>query len=530
MTLRPRIRRSLAGALLGVAAAVLVPAAALAHPLGNFTINHFAAIRVAPDRISLDVVIDRAEIPAFQEQQRLDTDGDGKLSDSELGGQAAAGCAALLPDLHLTVGGSAVAPAVAAAGLSLPPGAGGLSTMRLVCELDAVPAVPIAAGASVAFEDRSFAERIGWREIVFVGDGMTIDGRSATATEAGGVSARLTSYPKDLLTQPLDMRSATVSVAPGGPTLTTWQAPDAELLTPAGDSALRGAGSATVLGVVPGGVAEDLAGLVDVQDLTPLAILLSLAVAFGLGVIHAVSPGHGKTIMAAYLVGSGGSTRQAIGLGLAVTVSHTLGVLALAAITLAASSLLPPERLYPILGVGSGALVIAIGGSLLWRRLRELARGHADARAHARSHAAGHAHEHSENSPGAGHQHGHDHAHGHDHGHSHEPIGAVSWRGMLALGLSGGLVPSASALILLLGSIAAGRIAYGLVLVLGFGLGMAVVLTGIGLLLVRARRLVERRPSTAGLRRLALPIQLATASLVVVLGVVLTSQALTQVL
>jgi ABC-type nickel/cobalt efflux system permease component RcnA len=101
---------------------------------------------------------------------------------------------------------------------------------------------------------------------------------------------------------------------------------------------------------------------------------------------------------------------------------------------------------------------------------------------------------------------------------------------MLALGLSGGLVPSASALILLLGSIAAGRVAYGLVLVLGFGLGMAVVLTGIGLLLVHARRLVERRPSTAGLRRFALPVQVATASLVVVLGAVLTGQALTQVL
>lgn len=107
---------------------------------------------------------------------------------------------------------------------------------------------------------------------------------------------------------------------------------------------------------------------------------------------------------------------------------------------------------------------------------------------------------------------------------------AVSWRGLIALGLSGGLVPSASALILLLGSIAAGRVAYGLVLVLGFGLGMAVVLAGIGLLIVNARRLVERRPSAAGLRRIAAPLQLATASLVVVLGIVLTSQALTQVL
>jgi nickel/cobalt exporter len=274
---------------------------------------------------------------------------------------------------------------------------------------------------------------------------------------------------------------------------------------------------------VPGGVADDLAALVDVADLTPLAILLSLAVAFGLGIVHALSPGHGKTIMAAYLVGSGGSSRQAIGLGLAVAVSHTLGVLALAAITLGASSVLPPERLYPVLGVASGALVIVIGGSLLWSRLRALLRTRADAKVHARAHANGAAHEH-------GHAHDHDHGHGHGHSHDPEPGGTVSWRGMLALGLSGGLVPSASALILLLGSIAAGRVAYGLVLVLGFGVGMAVILTAIGLLLVHARRLVERRPSTARLQRLALPVQLATASLVVVLGVVLTGQALTQVL
>jgi len=91
------------------------------------------------------------------------------------------------------------------------------------------------------------------------------------------------------------------------------------------------------------------------------------------------------------------------------------------------------------------------------------------------------------------------------------------------------------ALILLLGSIAAGRVAYGFVLVVGFGLGMAVVLAGIGLLLVHARRFAERRlgagrAAADRLRRATLPIQLVTACLVVVLGVVLTGQALTQVL
>ena len=517
-----------------IGVATLVPAAALAHPLGNFTINHFAAVRVAPDRVSLDVVIDRAEIPAFQEQQRLDTDGSGALSTAELAGQSEAACRALAPDLRLSVGGAPVSPALQAAGLSLPPGAGGLPTMRLVCEYGAALPATVALTTTVSFEDRSFAERIGWREIVILGDGLLVDGRASADAAAAGTSARLTTYPEDLLAQPLDVRSASASLAPGGVALAPWIAPDAEPLDPSTDGAVGGPGPAIPgAGIVPGGVAEDLAALVDVDDLTPLAILLSLAVAFGLGIVHALSPGHGKTIMAAYLVGSGGSSRQAVGLGLAVTVSHTLGVLALAAITLGASSLLPPEKLYPILGVVSGALVIAIGGSLLWARLKVALQE----RAHARAHAHGSDHDHAPapdpghaDDHGRGHTHGFGHSHGPGHAHGHEPQGAVSWRGMLALGLSGGLVPSASALILLLGSIAAGRVVYGLVLVLGFGLGMAVVLTGIGLLLVHARRLVERRPSMRSLERLALPVQVATASLVVVLGIVLTGQALTQVL
>jgi ABC-type nickel/cobalt efflux system permease component RcnA len=176
---------------------------------------------------------------------------------------------------------------------------------------------------------------------------------------------------------------------------------------------------------------------------------------------------------------------------------------------------------------------VAIGGSLLWARLRALGLGRAT-RNHGHVDAHGHGHEHGHDH---GHEHGHEHRHapegehGHPHPHSHAPSDvSISWRGLLALGLSGGLVPSASALILLLGSIAAGRVAYGLVLVLGFGLGMAVVLTAVGLVIVNARQLVSRRPSVAGLQRLVAPLQLATASLVVVLGVVLTGQALTQVL
>ncbi|HEY4227695.1 MAG TPA: hypothetical protein VGM49_05100 [Candidatus Limnocylindrales bacterium] len=547
-----RLARRLAGAGAALALAMLVPAVTAAHPLGNFTINHFAAIRVARDQVSLDVVIDRAEIPAFQEQQQLDTDGDGSLSAAEIDAARAPECRTLAADLTLSLDGAAVAPSLVAAGLSLPPGAGGLSTMRLVCEFTAALVSPISSSATVAFGDRSFAERIGWREIVVLGDGVQIGGPASGApANADGVSARLTSYPKDLLTQPLDMRSASVSVAPGGAALSPWTAPDAQVLASAGAPHVGiPALGATPVSAVPGGIGDNLAALVDVQDLNPLTILVSLAIAFGLGVVHAVSPGHGKTIMAAYLVGAKGSSRQAVGLGLAVTISHTLGVLVLAGITLAASSLLPPERLYPILGASSGGLVILIGASLLRNRLRSIRRNRAGGPAahrhdHAVDHAVDHGHAHSHATPSdpgyqapgpqprigsTGHGHAHPHPHPHPHPHGPQPgETTISWRGLIALGLSGGLVPSASALILLLGSIAAGRVGYGLVLVLGFGLGMAVVLAGIGLLLVHARRLVERRPSIASLGRVVVPVQLATASLVVVLGIVLTGQALTQI-
>ena len=519
-----RRRLVMAASAVAIVLALLVPAIASAHPLGNFTINHFAALRVSETGVAVDVVIDRAEIPAFQERQRLDANGDGTLQPAELTGQDAAACTVLAGDLQLSVAGSPAPLTLGAAGLSFPPGAGGLSTMRLVCEYSAALPSQISTDIAVAFADRSFAERIGWREIVVAGDGVTIVGQGAApAPDPAGVSDRLTSYPTDLLTQPLDVRSVTVSVAPGGPALPTWSAPDATAI----DAAPGGPAAVTGIGAVPGGVGPDLAALVDVNDLTPLAIIVSLGIAFALGVLHALSPGHGKTIMAAYLVGGRGSSRQAVGLGLAVTVSHTLGVMVLAGITLAASNVLPPERLYPVLGVASGGLVILIGGSLLWQRLRVIWA----AAAHRRAHQHGHEHDHHHAN-----EHGHGHDQAHPHTHSHAPEGdSISWRGLLALGLSGGLVPSASALILLLGSIAAGRVAYGVVLVVGFGVGMAVVLAGIGLVLVHARRLVERRldggtPSIDRIRRLVAPLQLATAALVVVLGVFLTGQALTQVL
>ena len=525
---RRRARRAL---LLAIALLALAPAVALAHPLGNFTINHFAALRVGTDRISLDVVIDRAEIPTFQERQALDTDGDGSLSATEMEAARQAACGTLAGDLRLMVGGAPVSMTAEAAGLSFPAGAGGLPTMRLVCEYVAPLPSPLASGTPIGFEDRSFAERIGWREIVVAGDGEAVAPVGGPSLE--GVSARLTLYPTSLLAQPLDQRSIAVTASPGGPGLPAWAAPDAAPLT---GSSLAGATTPSLIAAVPGGIGTELASIIDARDLSPAVILGSLLVAIALGAIHAISPGHGKTIMAAYLVGTRGTARHAVGLGLTVTVSHTLGVMALAAVTLLAANVLPPERLYPVLGVASGGLVIAIGGSLLLSRLRAVRANRRAAATHALAHAEVHEHEHEprdqhsraqgvRSDPEGVHSHG-----GRDHSHLPPAGSTLSWRSLFTLGLAGGLVPSASALILLLGSIAAGRVAYGIVLVVGFGIGMAVVLGGVGLALVRASHLVELLPRGHELGRLGGVVQLGTAGLVMVLGVFLTSQALTQVL
>jgi len=509
------LRRSGMAAMVAAAGAALLAGPASAHPLGNFTINHYAEVRVGERQIQLDVVIDMAEIPAFTEQQRLDTNGDGSVSAAELSSAREPSCRTLASSLVLQVDGRPMALRLTGAGLQLLPGAGGLKTLRTVCEFVAAPAASLDGAATVNFEDRSYPDRIGWREIVVSGDGMTV---VAPGTESVSRSSRLTHYPTDLLTQPLDERAATIWVTPGGPTLPPLEPNDAQPLGAAS------APTSIVAGAVPGGVGDELAALVGASDLTLPALMISLLIAAGLGAIHAVSPGHGKTVMAAYLVGSQGTPRHAVALGLTVTASHTFGVIGLALLTLLAGDLVPPERLYPVLGLVSGLTVVAIGTWLLVQRVRGLTRNAAHRAAHR-----------------SGEQHTHDHDHEshadstvmHSHGgirHSHAPEAGttLSWRSLILLGFAGGLVPSASALILLLGAVAAGRPGYGLALAVAFGLGMAAVLTGIGLAVVRAGKMLDRMPSLVRLTRFAPAVPWLSAAVVTAAGIFLTSQALVQ--
>ena len=503
-------RRIVIAFLLGVVGAAL-PATALAHPLGNFTINHYAGLTIGRDSIRLDVVIDMAEIPTFQERLRLDTDSDGSVSDEEAAAAAPTECATEGSALRLVVGGSPVTVGTAdSAAVSFPAGLGGLSTMRIECGFDVPLSSELSGATTNTFSDTSFADRIGWREVIAAGDGVAIHADGLPKTSP---SKRLTSYPADLISQPLDMRSATIVATPdAAPAASPGQAGPVE----AGPVAAQA--NVGLVGAVPGGVGGELPTIFQAADLTPIVLLLSVLTALALGASHAVTPGHGKTLMAAYLVGTRGTPLHAVGLGLAVTISHTFGILVLAALIVGAQGLLPPDVVVRAAPVIAAVTIVIIGG---WMLIAELGR-----RMAARSRLAARSPEHD-------HSHDHDHTHAatHSHGgttHSHlPPTGAtISWRGLIALGLAGGLIPSTSALFILLGSIVAGRPAFGFVLVVVFGLGMALVMGAVGLAMVFARTRLDRFPSGSGAGRLARHATLVAAIVVLAFGVYLTAQAI----
>jgi ABC-type nickel/cobalt efflux system permease component RcnA len=276
---------------------------------------------------------------------------------------------------------------------------------------------------------------------------------------------------------------------------------------------------------VPGGIGTaELPEVFRRAELTPLVALVALATAAALGAGHALTPGHGKTLMAAYLVGTRGTARHALGLGAAVSVSHTAGILVLAAIVVAATDVLAPDVVVRWAPVVAAISILVIGGWMLLGEIRRRRRGGRPIHDHAHPHGHDHPHPHGHDHP---HPHGHDHSH--DHSHDHGSASTISWRGLFALGLAGGLIPSTSALLILLGSIAAGRPAFGLVLVVAFGLGMAAVMAGVGLALVAARDRLYQVGADGGVGRLRDAAPLAAAVVVLGFGLVLTAQALTAI-
>jgi ABC-type nickel/cobalt efflux system permease component RcnA len=423
--------------LLAVAAALLAPAAATAHPLGNFTINRFSRVQVSGHRLYVLYVLDLAEIPTFQ-AGRID---------------AGAYARRIAANAQLTVGGRAARLVPLGQALAHPPGAGGLRTTRL----EVVLAGPKLDGpARIAFHDANYADRIGWKEIV-------VGARTPSRSD------ELRAYPKDMLSSPLDVTSATAQLAPGsGPDVPPALSRGKVLQAP---DRIADSGFATLVGR---------------SHLSLLVILASLAAALFWGAAHALSPGHGKTIVTAYLVGQRGTPRHAALLGLIVTLTHTIGVFGLGLVTLALSQFIVPDRLYPWLNLVSGLLVVGIGASVLRTRWR-----------HSRHH--------------------------HHHHHGGE---GTSFRSLLAVGVSGGLLPCPSALVVLLAAISLHRVAFGLLLILAFSAGLALTITAIGLAAVVART-TFRRVSFEG--RLVRLLPAASALVILAAGLAMTLRAVPKV-
>jgi ABC-type nickel/cobalt efflux system permease component RcnA len=426
-----------------LAVALLAPVAAQAHPLGNFTVNRFARVEVSGHRLYVRYVLDLAEIPTYQARRQ--------------GVSANAYARRLAQGLHVSLAGRPVSLLPVAHALAFPRGVGGLHTMRLEVILRG-PAVDSAE--RLALRDTNYADRIGWRELV-----VGASTRSA--------SDELRAYPKSLLQSPLDVTSVHATVAP-----TTDPVPQ---LT-------KGAALQAPDRVADSGFTR----LIAHGKLTPLVVLASLAAAMFWGAAHALSPGHGKSIVTAYLVGKRGTPRDAALLGAVVTLTHTVGVFALGFVTLALSQWIVPDRLYPWIDLVAGLMVVTIGANVLRSRF-----------AHARAH-----------------HHGHAHHHHHDHGHD------VSSRGLLAVGISGGLLPCPSALVVLLAAISLHRLAFGLVLIVAFSLGLALSITGVGLVAVLAKKAFARR-SFDGLLVRALPA--VSALVILVAGLVMTLHAFPKV-
>ncbi len=546
-----RITLAFAVLIVALAGAIERPRAAAAHPLGNFTINRYAQLTLGADSVRTIYALDMAEIPTFQEMDSIDRDHNGTVSDAEQSAYLGKKLPELAGNLKLTINGNNVPMHAESGTLSFSDGQGGLKILRI----DAVftgklPANLPRAAVDAQVQDHNYDDRLGWKEIVIQGsDSGAVSNSSVLAT---GASDALRSYPQDMLASPLNVHEARFRFEPG-----------VAAVDPGPQNTAAQVAKRTSRAISPG-VLGAFADSAATKTLTAPVIAFLLLAAVFWGAVHAVGPGHGKTVVAAYLVGSKGTTRHAVVLGLTVTATHTASTYLLGFITLFASHYVVPEKLYPALTLSSGVLVVVLGVALLIGRLRSLhvwpfrvklampqlgpalmtagvgVLDTADANSQntlsltEHSQIAAHGHSHG---PAAGSGlddvHGHSHGPGAEfdpgHGHSHAVPGfdgkPLNWRSLLSLGVYGGLLPCPTAIVVLLTSISLNRVGFGLLLVVAFSFGLAAVLTGIGIMLVQANRALTRFSSGKLSGRVATLLPVASAAAVIIAGLLITLRA-----
>ena len=432
----------------GVLLSAFLPALLFAHPLGNSSVNHYARIETTPRGLEVRYILYLAEQPAAELLRQWHLD---QPTAQAAERQARAWAA----NLSFRVNGRSVEPHFEDAAFTVEP-----DGLRISSRLS----LAIAPG-EVEYEDRNYSASPGWKEIVVAAGG-----------EAHDRSQGLTVFPEKN-SPPQQLKTRFTWTAGNEPPLSVPSTPAA-----------------------PAPRDDFLKQLLHRGELGWQTLLIGMAVAFGLGAMHALSPGHGKTIVAAYLVGNRGTFKHALFLGAMVTFTHTFTVFCLGFTTMYLYKDVLPERVFPVLGTISGLSIVWVGAILLYKRTRQL-----------QAHGHGHAHD-------------HDHHHGPG-GHTHVPEGEITMGSLMALGASGGLVPCPSALVLLLSSIALGRVALGMLLLVGFSLGLAVVLMGIGILVLYAKHLLPDTQKTAGSRAFRV-IPVLSAAVIVCLGLLMTGVSL----
>lgn len=542
----------------------------VASLLGNFTVNQYAGLQLADHQAAIRYTVVFGQLPALRELHLADSNGDGVTSQAEREFYVQRLAPTLASQLVLTVDGRRVPLKATHWSTSLPTEQGGFS-LRVDVDFVGDNAIADLAGThSVSLSNQNYAGRFGWQEMaitaaqgiqLFDGEGyttsLTKDLTEALAVlPASGplgervVHAMFTSGPLPAGAHPIGPRPFSGSQGSSGQSLS--QVPSVR------ESTWLQAQTRRII------------SLIAAPDVGPRYSLLAILAAALLGAFHAFSPGHGKTVVGAYLIGSRGTPRHALILGLTVTVTHTLGVFALGFATLFASEFIVPERLFPVLSLISGLLVLSMGLWMLaqrWKAVRSglhhdgfgrslettasnfsrfrhvpasqagdtgsrvlsgrLAQGRGPAGSVRTYHLLGQggtglirtAVRHSHLIARHSHAQGVMHSHGGGAVHSHLPPGAVgekvTWRGLLALGISGGMVPCPSAMVLLLAAVALNKTGFGLLLVVAFSVGLAITLTAVGLVFLYARDRIGRPSSSARWPQL-LPV--ASAVAITILG------------
>jgi len=432
-------------------------APAAAHPLGNFTINHLAKLSLDRRGITIRYVVDMAEIPTFQvmAERRIEGSNTRTRGFVQWGNDetqlVAAGLVVEADGIRLRL--HANRPKV-----STRPGAGGLSTLYFVDTLrgEFLGAPP----RMLLVLDKNYEQRIGWRDIVV-----------GSQTEP---THELRAYPKTLLQSPRSVTAVQLRLAPDL-TIVQHDALTAAVAAPAGStSQVR---------------SNLLSDMLAKGSSHPAIVLWTLIVAVGLGALHALEPGHGKTLLAVSLVGARATAQQALVLAIALTIAHTAGVLALGVALIVLAHFIVPESVYPWVTLASGVMVAVLGGSALARYVKER-RGQA-----------------------------------HEHGYPKvvlQGTSTISFRGAVLIAMSGNFAPCPAALVVLLTALALHRGGYGLLVVVAFSIGLAGVLTTLGILVVRGASWLSHR---RGFERITACSPLATAFIIAAIGVVMVTRA-----